>query len=65
MSKPTIETLLTFCVRAYQLGAADVGKRRTQLELFDEVRFSMRGGYRQAVWEAYKAGRFATKMDDK
>lgn len=63
-SATNLELLLTFAVRAYQLGEEDKGKHRTQADVFKAVRFSLRGGYKPVVWEAYKAGRFATEMGD-
>lgn len=64
-SKPTLESLLTFSVRAYQLGEKDSGMQRTQEDVSNSVRFSLRNGYWPVVWQAYKAGRFAAEMGDK
>lgn len=60
-----LEMLLTFSVRAYQLGESDSGKQRTQEDVFNTVRFSLRNGYKPVVWQAYKAGRFAAERGDK
>lgn len=63
--KSTLESLLSFSVRAYDLGEKDVGKQRTQENVSQLVHFSLRNGYWPMVWEAYKAGRFASKKGDK
>lgn len=62
--RPNLERLLTFAVRAYQLGESDTGKQRTQAEVLEAVRFNLRGGYKSVVWESYKAGRFAKQIGD-
>ncbi|MEB0032685.1 hypothetical protein QN372_18205 [Undibacterium sp. RTI2.1] len=62
--KSTLESLLTVSVRAFDLGAKDIGKQRTQEDVSQSVRFSLRNGYWPMVWQAYKAGRFATKIGD-
>lgn len=63
-SKSNLEMLLTFAARAYQLGENDTGKQRTQEDVFNAARFSLRRGYQPVVWQAYKAGRFAAECDD-
>jgi hypothetical protein len=62
--KSNLELLLSFAVRAYQLGEEDTGKQRTQADVLNAVRFSLRMGYAPVVWQAYKAGRFATEQGD-
>jgi hypothetical protein len=62
--KSNMELLLSFSVRAYQLGEEDTGKQRTQADVFSAVRFSLRMGYAPVVWQAYKAGRFAAEQGD-
>jgi len=64
-SNPTLESLLTFSVRAYKLGENDSGKRRTQEDVSNSVRFNLRNGYWPVVWQAYKAGQFAAQVGDK
>lgn len=63
--KSNLESLLTVSVRAYDLGEKDGGKQRTQEDVSQLVRFSLRNGYWPMVWGAYKAGLFASKMGDK
>jgi thiamine monophosphate synthase len=68
MSEPgesTLEQLLTYGVRAYQLGEKDTGKQQTQAAVKKAVRFGLRNGYFPVVWQAYKAGRFAAEKGDK
>lgn len=59
-----LEKLLTFAVRAYNLGVEDVGKQRTPENVFNEVGFNLRNGYNPVVWQSYKAGRFAKDQND-
>lgn len=60
----TLETLLLLSARAYHLGEGGAAKQRTQEDLFDAVKFNLRQGYMPAVWQAYKAGRFAAELGD-
>lgn len=64
-NKPcTLEVLLALSARAYRLGEGDTIKQRTQEALFKAVGFNLRNGYKSAVWQAYKAGRFAAEVGD-
>lgn len=60
----TLEKLLSLSARAYCLGEQDQGKQRAQDDVFNAIGFNLRNGYKPAVWQAYKAGRFAATCGD-